>query len=148
MCFGASYSMRNKLFNLLLVARHILTTGLKNAFKAGSAKFSNSLSPPSIAKKVFTEVKAAKEFKQCQAKVKGVNNPAWPSNTRKLTWGPVLTAVVTPALVKPMAMLSYFPLIPAPLPFTDKQMYSLSHSPGSSGQNSRSSITFLVEDHI
>ena len=67
MRFGASYSTSNKLF---LVARHILTTGV------GSVKFANSLSPPSIVKKVCTEVKAAKGLKQCQAKVKGVNNPA------------------------------------------------------------------------
>ena len=46
---GASYSTSNK---LLLVARHILTTGSKNAFKVGSVKFENSLSPPSIVKKV------------------------------------------------------------------------------------------------
>ena len=51
MRFGASYSTSNK---LLLVARHILTTGLKNAFKVGSENFANSLSPPSIVKKVCT----------------------------------------------------------------------------------------------
>ena len=53
MRFGASYSMSNK---LLLVARHIMT---KNAFKAGSVKFANSLSPPSIVKKVRTGSKSS-----------------------------------------------------------------------------------------
>ena len=47
--FGASCSMHDK---LLLVARHILTTGLQNAFTVGSIKFANSLSLPSIVKKV------------------------------------------------------------------------------------------------
>ena len=51
MRFEASYSKSNK---LLLVARHTLTTGLHNAFKVGSVKFANSLSPPSIMKKVRT----------------------------------------------------------------------------------------------
>ena len=45
---------------LLLVARHILTTGLqKNGFKVGSVKFTNSLSPPSIVKKVRTGSKSS-----------------------------------------------------------------------------------------
>ena len=48
----------------------------KNAFNVGMVKFTNSLSPPSIVKKVRTEVKAAKGLKRCRAKVKGVNNPA------------------------------------------------------------------------
>ena len=48
----------------------------KNVFKVGSVKFANSLSPPSIVKKVRAEVKAVKGLKRCQAKVKGVNNPA------------------------------------------------------------------------
>ena len=39
--------MSNK---LLLVARHILTMGLQKCLKAGSVKFANSLSPPSIVK--------------------------------------------------------------------------------------------------
>ena len=47
----------------------------KNAFKV--VKFANSLSPPSIVKKVRTGSKAAKRRKRCPAKVKGVNNPAW-----------------------------------------------------------------------
>ena len=50
--------------------------GSKNAFKVGSVKFANSLSPPSIVRKYAPEVKAAKGLKHCQAKVKGVNNPA------------------------------------------------------------------------
>ena len=54
--FGASNSTSNK---LLLVARHVLTTGLQNAFKAGSVKFANSLSPPSIVKKVRTGSKSS-----------------------------------------------------------------------------------------
>ena len=49
MHFGVSYSTSNK---LLLVARHTLTTGLQNVFKVGSVKFANSLSPPSIVKRV------------------------------------------------------------------------------------------------
>ena len=54
---GASYSTSNK---LLLVARHIMTTGLqKIAFKVGSVKFANSLSPPSIVKKVRTGSKSS-----------------------------------------------------------------------------------------
>ena len=55
-CFGASYSTSNK---LLLIARHIMTTGLQNAFKVGSVKFANSLSPPSIVKKVRTGSKSS-----------------------------------------------------------------------------------------
>ena len=56
MRFGASYSTSNK---LLLISRHIMTTGLKNAFKVGSVKFANSLSPPFIAKKVRTGSKSS-----------------------------------------------------------------------------------------
>ena len=54
--FGASYGPSNK---LLLVARHTLTTGLQNAFTVGSVKFANSLSPPSIVKKVRTGSKSS-----------------------------------------------------------------------------------------
>ena len=46
-----SYSTSNK---LLLADRHILTTGLQNVLKVGRVKFANSLSPPSIVKKVRT----------------------------------------------------------------------------------------------
>ena len=53
MCFGASYSTSNK---LLLIAGHIMT---KNVFKVGSVKFANSLSPPSIVKKVRTGSKSS-----------------------------------------------------------------------------------------
>ena len=50
----------------------------KNVFKVGSVKFANSLSPPSIVKKVCTGSKGNQgTFLQCQAKVKRVNNPAW-----------------------------------------------------------------------
>ena len=56
MRFGAPYSTSNK---LLLVARHIMTTGLKNAFKVGSVKFASSLSPPSTVKKVYTGSKSS-----------------------------------------------------------------------------------------
>ena len=52
----------------------------KNAFKVGSVKFANSLSPPSIVKKICTRCKSSLRtfnFKRCQAKVKGVNNPTW-----------------------------------------------------------------------
>ena len=55
MRFGASYSTSNR---LLLVARHILITD-KNVFKLGSVKFANSLSPPSILKKVLTGRKSS-----------------------------------------------------------------------------------------
>ena len=61
----------------MLIGRHIMTTGLQKCLKVGSVKFANSLSPPSIVKKVYApEVKAAKGLKRCRAKVKGVNNPA------------------------------------------------------------------------
>ena len=43
---------------LLLVARHILCAS-KNAFKVGSVKFANSLSPLSIVKKVRTGSKSS-----------------------------------------------------------------------------------------
>ena len=56
MQFGASYSTSNK---LLLVARHILTMGLQKCLKVGSVKFANSLSPPSIVKKVHTGSKSS-----------------------------------------------------------------------------------------
>ena len=50
----------------------------KNDFIAGGVKFTNSLSLPSTVKKVpFSGSKAAKGLKPYQAKVKGVNNPAW-----------------------------------------------------------------------
>ena len=48
----------------------------KNAFKVGSVKFANSLSPLPLWRNYAPEVKAAKGLKRCQAKVKGVNNPA------------------------------------------------------------------------
>ena len=51
--FGASYSTNNE---LLLVARHILTAGLQ---KVGSIKYANSVSPPSIVKKVRTGSKSS-----------------------------------------------------------------------------------------
>ena len=51
--FGASYSTSNK---LLFVARHILTMGPQ---KCLSVKFANSLSPPSIVKKVRTGSKSS-----------------------------------------------------------------------------------------
>ena len=59
---------------------------LKNAFKVGSVKFANSLSPPSTEMKVCTGSKSSLDFcpaslkpllKWCWAKVNGVNNPAW-----------------------------------------------------------------------
>ena len=48
-CFGASCSMDKK---LLLVARHTLTMGLQKAFNVGTVNFADSLSPPSVVKKV------------------------------------------------------------------------------------------------
>ena len=58
----------------MLIAIHIMTTGdKKKSFKVGSAKFANSLSPPSIVKKYAPEVKAAKGLKRYREKV---NNPA------------------------------------------------------------------------
>ena len=60
-----------------------------NAFKVGSVKFTNSLLPPSIVKiewrKTALEFKAAKGLKRYQAKVKGVNSPAW--TAQYLGWG-------------------------------------------------------------
>ena len=61
MRFGASSSTSNK---LLLVARHILATAPpppppENAFKTGSVKVTNSLSPPSIVNKVRTGSKSS-----------------------------------------------------------------------------------------
>ena len=56
MRFGTSCSMSNK---LLLVARHILTTGLQKCLKVGSVKFANSLSPPSIVKTIRTGSKGS-----------------------------------------------------------------------------------------
>ena len=56
MRFGASYSTSNK---LLLIARHIRLQASKNAFKVGCVKFANSLSPPSIVKKVRTGSKSS-----------------------------------------------------------------------------------------
>ena len=53
MGLGASCSTSNK---LLLVARHILTAGLQ---KVGSMKFANSVSSPSILKKVRTGSKSS-----------------------------------------------------------------------------------------
>jgi len=44
---------------LLLIAGLIMTTGSKIAFKVGSVKFANSLSPPSIVKKVRTGSKSS-----------------------------------------------------------------------------------------
>jgi len=54
----------------------------KNVFQVGSVKFANSLSPPSIAKKVRTGSKSSKGLKRCRAKVKGVNNPPEPPNSQ------------------------------------------------------------------
>ena len=67
--FWASCSTSNK---LLLVARHILTTGLQKR----PVKFSNLLSLPSTVKRVCTGNKSTKGLKRCWAKVKGTNNPA------------------------------------------------------------------------
>jgi len=47
MRFGESYSTSNR---LLLIARHILTTGLRKCLKDGTEIFANSLLPPSILK--------------------------------------------------------------------------------------------------
>ena len=65
MHFLASLSMGNK---LLLVARHILTTGLQ--------KWIHCHRLP-LWRKYALEVKVAKGLKRCWVKVKGVNNPAW-----------------------------------------------------------------------
>ena len=74
MRFGASYSMSN---SYCLLPDTFWLQAPQNAFKFGSVKLANSLSPPSIVKKVAPKVKAAKGLKWYQAKVKGVNNPAW-----------------------------------------------------------------------
>ena len=56
MRFGASYSTSNK---LLVVPDTLWLWASKNAFKVGSVKFANSLSPPSIVKKVRTGSKSS-----------------------------------------------------------------------------------------
>ena len=67
----------------------------KNDFKAGGVKFTNSLH--STVKKVpFTRSKAAKGLKRCQAKVKGVNNPAWTAQQCSVS----LTRVSMPCFTK------------------------------------------------
>ena len=53
-CFGASYSTSNK-----LLPDTLWLQASKNAFKIGSVKFANSLSPPSIVKKVHTGSKSS-----------------------------------------------------------------------------------------
>ena len=77
---GASSSTSNKLLPDTLGLR-----ASKNAFKVGSVKFTNSLSSPSIVKKVCTRSKSSKGLKQCRAKVKGVNNPTWIAKYGKQT---------------------------------------------------------------
>ena len=90
--FLASYSTSSK---FMLVTRDILTTAeaasscllpetfwlevLKNAYKAGTVNFANSLSCHHLPlwRKYTLEVKTAKGLKRCQVTVKGVNNPAW-----------------------------------------------------------------------
>ena len=75
MRFGASYSTSNK---LLLVARHILTTGLQKCLY-WLAVYNSQIHCHHLPlwRKYEPEVKAAKGPKRCRAKVKGVNNPAW-----------------------------------------------------------------------
>ena len=53
----------------------------KNAFKVGSVKFENSLSPPSIVKKYAPEVKASKGLKRCREKSREVTTPPAPSGS-------------------------------------------------------------------
>ena len=54
MRFGESYSTSNKLLPDTFWLR-----ASKNSFKVGSVKFANSLSPPSIVKKVRTRSKSS-----------------------------------------------------------------------------------------
>ena len=54
--FGASYSTSNK---LLFVASTFWLRASQNVFKIGNVKFANSLSPPSIVKKVRTGSKSS-----------------------------------------------------------------------------------------
>ena len=58
---------------------------LKNAFKAGTVNFANSLSRHHLPlwRKYTLEVKTAKGLKRCQVKAKGVNNPAWTATDKK-----------------------------------------------------------------
>ena len=72
--FGASYPWAT---SYCLLPDTFWLQASKNAFKVGSVKFWNSLSPPSIVKKVHTGSKSSKGHKRCQAKVKGVNNTTW-----------------------------------------------------------------------
>ena len=76
--FEASCSTRDK---LLLVARHILTTGLQNAFKVGSVKFANSLSPPFIVKKVRIGSKSSSS--DAGQKSRELTTPPEPPNRNK-----------------------------------------------------------------
>ena len=57
MCLGASYSTSNKLF--ACCQTHSVLRACKNVFKVGRVKFANSLSPPSIVKKVRTGSKSS-----------------------------------------------------------------------------------------
>ena len=66
-----------------LLADTLWPRASKNAFKVGSVKFANSLSP--LWRKYAPEVKAAKGLKRCRAKVKGVNNPAWIAHQASLS---------------------------------------------------------------
>ena len=68
MWFGASYGTSSK---LLLVASHILTVVLQNAFKVGSVNFANSLSPPSIVKQVRTGSKSSQGTSAMSGKSQG-----------------------------------------------------------------------------
>ena len=73
-CFGASKT------SYCLLPDTFWLRASKNVFKVGSVKFANSLLSTHrlpLWRKYVPEVKAAKVLKQCRAKVKGVNNPAW-----------------------------------------------------------------------
>ena len=56
-------------------------TFFKNAFKVGTVKFADSLSPPSIVKKYAPEVKASKGLKRCREKSREVTTPPAPSGS-------------------------------------------------------------------
>ena len=73
MRFWASYSTSNK---LLLIARHIMTAGLKKCLQSWQCKIHCQCL--SLWRKYAPEVKAAKGLEWCQAKVKGDNIPPPP----------------------------------------------------------------------
>ena len=97
MRFGASYSTSNK---LLLISRHIMTTGLKKMpLKLAVQKFANSLSPPSIVKKVRTGSKSSQGTLAMPGKSQGSQQPRLNRPiVSKQTWS--ITSTETTRLIR------------------------------------------------